>query len=231
LAAYEEDAKKRRREREDAKKRRREAPATKGEKLHFFKKYVRRHAKTLYLKRRALLARDDYGRRNVRAWFGEVERFLTDVVPAKTRAKSVIDGAQAKRIVLKIVARYGESHRAEPEVPENPFDFETFCAQVLSRAGWKTSTTKRSGDQGVDVLAEKDGKCVILQCKLYSHPVGNKAVQEAFAGARYVGAAAAVVVSNAGFTTSAKQLARSLGVHLVHYSELADLEAKLRKAI
>jgi len=152
-------------------------------------------------------------------------------VPAKTRAKSVIDATQAKGIVLKIVTGYGESHRAEADAPENPFDFETYCAQVLSRAGWKTSTTKRSGDQGVDVLAEKDGKRVILQCKLYSHPVGNKAVQEAFAGARYVGAAGAVVVSNAGFTTSAKRLARSLGVHLAHHSELADLEAKLRKAI
>ncbi len=60
-------------------------------------------------------------------------------------------------------------------------EFETYCAEELGRAGWNARVTMRSRDQGVDVVAEKLGVRVVLQCKLYSRPVGNKAVQEAAA--------------------------------------------------
>jgi len=56
----------------------------------------------------------------------------------------------------------------------SPSDFEVFCAEELSRSGWAARVTTQSRDQGVDVVAEKAGIRVVLQCKLYSNPVGNK---------------------------------------------------------
>jgi restriction system protein len=63
-----------------------------------------------------------------------------------------------------------------------------------------------------------------VQCKLYAQPVGNKAVQEALAAQRYYATDHAAVVSNAAFTRSAVQLARSAGVLLLHVSDLDRLD-------
>jgi restriction system protein len=87
--------------------------------------------------------------------------------------------------------------------------------------------TQASGDQGVDVVANLAGLKVVLQCKKYSQPVGNAAVQEVIAGKAFEQAHAAAVVTNATFTPSAKQLATTTGVHLLHYSELSQFSQKL----
>ena len=61
--------------------------------------------------------------------------------------------------------------------------FEYTCASILRKRGFSNvDVTKGSGDQGIDVLAWKGGTKYGIQCKLYASPVGNKAVQEAYAG-------------------------------------------------
>jgi HJR/Mrr/RecB family endonuclease len=69
----------------------------------------------------------------------------------------------------------------------------------------------------------------VLQCKLYSNPVGNKAVQEAHAARGFYEAKWAIVVSNRTYTPSARELAHSLGVVLVHHDELATLHERLEE--
>lgn len=63
----------------------------------------------------------------------------------------------------------------------DPLDSERHCAILLENGGWTTRLTPATGDQGADVVAEKEGIRMVVQCKLYSQPVGNKAVQEVFA--------------------------------------------------
>ncbi len=74
--------------------------------------------------------------------------------------------------------------------------------------------TNATGDQGLDVIAEKQGLRYGIQCKFYSHPVGNKAVQEAYAGCGYYDCDVPVVMTNSTFTVSARELADQLGVEL-----------------
>lgn len=94
-------------------------------------------------------------------------------------------------------------------------DFETYIAMILQRIGYgNIQLTKGSGDQGVDIIAEKDGMKYAFQCKRYDKPVGNKAVQEVFAGKFFYHCHAAVVVTNNYFTQSAKDLAHENGVVL-----------------
>lgn len=102
-----------------------------------------------------------------------------------------------------------------------PLEFETCCSDYLTTRGWKSATTKGSGDQGVDVCASKRGTRIVIQCKLYSKPVGNKAVQEAHAGKAFVGAHRAAVVSNQGYTKAARELSLKTGVLLLHFTDLA----------
>ncbi len=90
----------------------------------------------------------------------------------------------------------------------------------MQLSGWVASTTRKTGDQGVDVLASKRGTKVVLQCKLYTNTVGNKAVQEVFAAKDFSNSNFAAVVSNASYSRGARELALKTGVLLLHYSEL-----------
>ena len=94
-------------------------------------------------------------------------------------------------------------------------DFEYFCADLLEKRGFlEVEVTKGSGDNGVDILAEKDGVTYAIQCKRYDEPVGVKAVQEAYAGRDYYDRMVGVVMSNQYFTKNAVDMARKLKIML-----------------
>lgn len=94
-------------------------------------------------------------------------------------------------------------------------DFEKFCADLLSRRGFdEIELTKKSGDYGIDILAQKEGVTYAIQCKRYSEPVGVKAVQEAYAGRDYYDRMVGAVMTNQYFTASAVEAARKLKILL-----------------
>ena len=112
----------------------------------------------------------------------------------------------------------------------NPVDYERLCAALLERSGWSARLTPGSGDQGADVIAAKNGVTVVLQCKLYRSPVGNKAVQEISAARTHFGARHAIVVTNRTFTPSAQQLAKSTRTLLIHHTQLTELDQLIAAA-
>jgi restriction system protein len=105
--------------------------------------------------------------------------------------------------------------------PADPAGFEAWVAARLAARGWTVTPTGGTGDQGADVIARRGAEGIAVQCKLSSRPVGNRAVQEALAGARFHGMTGAAVVSNAGFTRAAADLAASAGVQLWTHHDLA----------
>ena len=103
-------------------------------------------------------------------------------------------------------------------------EFEAYVALVLRDNGFKhVALTKGSGDQGVDILAERNGRSYAIQCKNYDGAVGNFAVQEAFAGAEYYGCELAAVVCPGTFTRAAKELAAETGVLLWDGARLSHM--------
>ena len=102
------------------------------------------------------------------------------------------------------------------------FEFEHRCAALLKTKGYhRVSVTKQSGDQGIDVIAHKAGKKYGIQCKYYSSPVGNKAIQEAYSGARFYDCDRAMVMTNNTFTKAARELADKLEVELWEHCSIA----------
>ncbi|BBZ74234.1 restriction endonuclease [Mycobacterium paraseoulense] len=94
-------------------------------------------------------------------------------------------------------------------------EFERYVAGRLRRAGWRVTFTPPVGDYGVDLIAEKDGHSVAVQCKRYGKSVGVAAVQQVVSGARHHGCTRSIVVSNREFTRAAKQLAHTHGCQLI----------------
>lgn len=209
------------------------------------------HLNTLLKKRRRMLLKDDYGFINENKWQEELDYFLNRVIIPNTiearenvtsahrkiievdgvnDVKGGVDCALAtidgmKRLINQILDDLKEKvSNQEIDVSLlDPNEYEYFCADLLEKIGWDARVTQASGDQGIDVLAEKDGFIWALQCKKYSSPVGNKAVQEAYSGGAFYEANASAVVSPVEYTASAKELANSLGVRLLHHEDLSNL--------
>ncbi|QGM96184.1 restriction endonuclease [Methylocystis parvus] len=111
----------------------------------------------------------------------------------------------------------------------SPEEFEHYCAELLRRAKWRAEVTPASGDQGVDIVAEKRGRRIVVQCKMYSKPVGNRAVQEIVAGIAHAEAERGVVVTTVGYTAAAQALAESNNVLLLRHQELRRIDRLLAR--
>lgn len=129
------------------------------------------------------------------------------------------------------VFRNGIKYSISIKVDELPdFDnmdghtFEYFCAEILSLNGFSdVEVTQGSRDQGVDIIAYKDDIKYGIQCKCYASDIGNKAVQEVYAGKNFYNCDVAAVLTNRYFTKSAVELAQKNRVHLWDRGKLSEL--------
>jgi restriction system protein len=189
------------------------------------------HLETLARRRLTLVKTDHYGLVDEGPWRKEYRYFIEKLVMPQLTSQERASLAFRREAVLDEligapVAERARELEASLAMSEDisPAEFEHWCSTALHAAGWRARATGTSGDQGADVVAEKGGITVVLQCKLHRSAIGNKAVQEAFTAKKHYGATAAAVVSNATFTRSAEALSRTTGVLLCHYSDLARLD-------
>ena len=106
-------------------------------------------------------------------------------------------------------------------------NFENYCFQKLQSQGWQVKKTPVSGDQGVDLIASIDDIRLCIQCKDHKKPIGNKAVQEVYAGMKYWLGTHAILISRSGFTKSAQNLALSSKVILISEFEIENIKNKI----
>ncbi len=93
--------------------------------------------------------------------------------------------------------------------------FEYWCAELLKKNGFTdVRVTSGSNDHGVDIIARKDGLKYAIQCKRYSHRLGNTPVQEVYTGKAVYSCDVAVVMTNNYFTKGAVTAANATGVLL-----------------
>jgi HJR/Mrr/RecB family endonuclease len=104
--------------------------------------------------------------------------------------------------------------------------FEKFICQLMIRMGYSAEVTKASGDQGIDVLAQKNGEKYGVQAKRYTSSVGNAAVQEVIAGMTFYNCEHGIVITNSNFTKSAFNLANKADIKLIDREELTELIAR-----
>ncbi len=129
------------------------------------------------------------------------------------------------------ISRLIKISRIEKNMNSRSFDsmsgeqFEEFCADILRGNGYQNvELTPTTGDHGIDIIARKDGVKYAIQCKRYSKPVGNKAIQEAYSGKTIYNADVAVVMTNTEFTSQAIQDATKLNVLLWGRDKIDSLQ-------
>ena len=207
----------------------------KSYRTRLFRDAVTPHLPALGRQKTRLTNLGPYGELDDRKWSAEKVRFINSVLVVPFSRHALMEyGTHWQSILEQEVGDYLDANPAildaEAELREclDGEHFEILCACILRDAGWSTSLTPASGDQGADILATRDSHRLAVQCKFYTGSVGNGAVQEVIAARLYYDCNAAAVVTNATFTKSAIALARSSSTTLVHFSELGSF-AKSRK--
>lgn len=205
------------------------------------------HIRALSLKKKQTVSQDEYGNYFDDRWVEAIDYFIDNVLLKDGLISSYLlvghgtiladvrhDRLVKTRLIVNDAIDEYEINKIESNAhlsidvdSLDPIQFEHFCADILRNSGWDARVTQASGDQGVDVIATRDNVKAVLQCKKYSQPVGNAAVQEIIAGKQFEQADIAAVVSNNSYTQSAKQLANAAGVHLLHYDELEQFAEKV----
>ncbi|GFE76935.1 hypothetical protein NTCA1_45840 [Novosphingobium sp. TCA1] len=188
---------------------------------------VDKHLPALLRRRRQLVKVDDYGVEDASAWQKEAEQFFHKVVsptlPNPAEYREFHSFFTAEVLGPKLAAALKEQAASLPNRFTNdidPVDFEHLCAERLRAIGWNARVTKGSGDQGADIVATKGADVMVVQCKRYAKPVGNKAIQEIVGAMRFYEAGFALVVATNGYTKAAQQLAKVNDVMLGHHDDL-----------
>jgi HJR/Mrr/RecB family endonuclease len=145
--------------------------------------------------------------------------FLSELPPAVVRSAILIAIAVTAAAVVLVLRRGFISQGRYRDLARlrllSPLDFERHVAEYYRRCGYRVRLTKRSGDQGIDVIAEGRDARIGVQVKHYTDAIGNKAVQEVVAGLRFYGCTRGVVVTTSRFTPAAEALARANGIELI----------------
>lgn len=203
----------------------------------------------LIIKHKQLIYKDEYGDWNHDDWIREVKKFtekrsyeIYEQLKEKTPqvlVNSLVETEywhdyifedeiltsemwECVNLIVEFEMFMTDEPDNELEIVEDPYEYERLISERLCELGWDAYSTSGSGDQGADVVAERLGMKFVIQCKLYSQPVGNKAVQEVSSARDFYDAVGAVVVTNNDYTKSVRQLAESQNVWLLQDSQLEE---------
>lgn len=204
--------------------------SAKKERFEEFCAPIKEHAATLARRRRQLVTQDAYGKDVLDKWFMEMEHFRTQVIEPTVDKKSIEFFNELTPSILNAIEQIATTYEGPTltQAPSTTKDIgdtlEIACEDKLKAMGWTVRRVGGSGDQGVDLVAEKNTLRVAVQCKNYSTPVGNAAVQEVLAGKIFEEADYAVVVTSSSYTPAAVQLAQKSGVALLHTTDLDDFD-------
>lgn len=111
------------------------------------------------------------------------------------------------------------------------YEFERYIGEHFRRRGFAiTPRGGRGPDGGVDVLVEKDGLVLIVQCKHWKvWRVGARPVRELWGLVDHENAQGAVVVTSGTFTPEARAFAVGKRLDLIDGRELAKLVDEVKR--
>lgn len=161
--------------------------------------------------------------------FSHICEYLTkkDIKHSATNLKSALTSEylklQAIRFDQKLSGNLDKEITTEQIEQLDGFGFEQLLGDIFTKAGYKVIVTKKTGDQGADLIVEKKGISTAIQAKKYIGSVGNKAVQEVVAAMKYYDCDKSMVITTGEFTKGARVLADRNRVQLIGKDKIDDL--------
>lgn len=144
--------------------------------------------------------------------------------------RSLRNGRLLNRVTTPVQMQSGRYHGQDldPMLSLSWQEFEHLVGEIFRRRGYSVIETGEGADGGVDLVARKDGKMILVQCKNWrTRDVGVSVVRELLGVVTARGAAGGVVVTVGGFTDEARRFARVAQVELIDGDALRRLAHKV----
>ena len=161
---------------------------------------------------------------------------------AARKREAITREKEKQRIVVQVHRPKNYRISRSRSIQDNPFinqelqrvdkmdgrSFEYWCADLLSKNGYvNIQVTPGSGDQGADIICERNNRKYAIQCKCYSRDLGNTPIQEVTAGKLFYECDCGIVMTNRYFTQSAIELAIKAEIQLYDRNTLVDMLYKI----
>lgn len=171
---------------------------------------------------------------NFRNHFFEWER-ITDLEKVlKERGISLRNDEKNKDIyaILRHYIQEREENLTRESIKKEPqkfailigSDFEKLLYRLFQAMGYAVEWIGKSGDQGGDLIANKNGERTLIQAKCYRDwSTGNAAVQQVVSAMKLYDCNKAMVVTSSYFTPEAIALAKANKTELVSKTRLQEL--------
>ena len=157
--------------------------------------------------------------------------------------KKKFEKSMGEKGLQKFVDRHGHEHwgtmqqvteweRIDTALRNNfadysPREFEKFIARLFKKMGYEVRLGPYVGDYGVDIIAQKDDRRILIQVKKYArgHLVGNREVRDAL-GAIWGKADKAIIITTSDFTEQAYEQAKDAPIELWNHRTLENFVGK-----
>lgn len=106
-----------------------------------------------------------------------------------------------------------------------PSEFEAYVAErVFARQGYRVLNTRDTKDGGIDILlTDRQGRRSVVQCKRYSHTVGEPVVRDLYGTMIDAGATRAFLVTTSAISADARRWALGKPIELIDGQRLVQL--------
>ncbi len=160
------------------------------------------------------------------------EEAEVDYRAKEAEAEKALREAESARLEAQRARWETESERQEAERAErrklreywmslSGTEFERELGALYRARGYHVRSTPRTGDEGIDLVMEKDGETTVVQCKSHQKPAGPAVARELFGAMVAVGADNAILACTGGFTRGVKDFVRGKPIALISASTLA----------
>ncbi|KJK59093.1 hypothetical protein UK12_06615 [Saccharothrix sp. ST-888] len=154
---------------------------------------------------------------------------LVDGLQGRLSARPEKPEAVRTERLAEAVGSFGaDGSDEDPDLFEmDPLEFERLLAELFRRLGYQTRTTERSGDDGVDVIAENPdpitGGLFVIQAKRYRKTVSPTAVRDLDATMAHFGANKGILVTTSGFGPGSRRWVEGKPLTLIDGPMLVQL--------
>lgn len=98
----------------------------------------------------------------------------------------------------------------------SPDQFEEWCAERLREQGYRVAVVGGQSDHGVDLIAERDGQRMVVQCKRWfgARLIGEPQVRDLFGAMQHEHASSAMVLTTGQYSEAATKWAENKPIRL-----------------
>lgn len=102
--------------------------------------------------------------------------------------------------------------------------FEDAVAAVYRSNGYNAKVSKHGGDGGIDIVLDKDGRRIAVQCKAHKAQIGPSVARDLYGTMAHLGFDEGIIVSRSGFTAGVYDFVAGKPISLKTLNDLLRMQ-------